>query len=57
MNSRFSIYIKDEKISEVMNSQRNKSEYVERAIRFYEDNKDALNKLANVLNKEPIIIE
>lgn len=52
MNPRFCIYIKDKEILALLSNQNNKSEYVERAIRFYEENKDALSKLANVLFKE-----
>lgn len=46
---RFAIYIKDKEICKIVRSQRNKSEYVERAIRFYIDNKDIVSKLANAL--------
>lgn len=51
MNPKFCIYIKDVEILKLVNQQKNKSEYVERAIRFYEDNKDALVRIANALEK------
>ena len=52
MGYRFCVYIKDEEIEPLIKSKKNKSEYVERAIRFYEDNKDIVNKLAECLTKE-----
>lgn len=49
INPRFVVYIKDENIRELLYNRKNRSEYVERAIRFYEDNKDVVSKLANIL--------
>lgn len=49
MYKKFCIYIKDESILATFSLQKNKSEYVERAIRFYEENKDIVAKLADAL--------
>ena len=49
INPRFVIYIKDENLRSMLYNKKNRSEYVERAIRFYEDNKDVVSKLANIL--------
>lgn len=49
MNNRFCIYIKDKEILEIIDKEINKSEYVERAIRFYEQNKDIVERLANII--------
>lgn len=48
-NPRFVIYIKDHDIRNMLHTKQNRSEYVERAIRFYEENKDVVSKLANIL--------
>lgn len=55
-NARFAIYIKDKEINAELRRQANKSEYVERAIRFYLNNHDALSKLAKLLTREDIIV-
>lgn len=49
MNPKFCIYIKDEEVLKLVNEQKNKSEYVERAIRFYEQNKDIIERIAKTL--------
>lgn len=52
INPRFVIYVKDYELRKMLHDQKNRSEYVERAIRFYEDNKDVVSRLANILLKE-----
>lgn len=52
MSYRFCLYIKDEELLPIIQAKKNRSEYVERAIRFYEDNKDIISKLADCLIKE-----
>ena len=48
-NPRISIYVRDKQIYELITSQDNKSGYVEKAIRFYEENKNLVERLANIL--------
>lgn len=48
-SSKFCLYVKDETLAYIMRNEKNKSAYVERAIRFYEDNKDIIPKLAKTL--------
>lgn len=52
MNNRFCVYIKDDAIMSLIQSKKNKSEYVERAIRFYEENKNIVARLADALMNE-----
>ena len=52
MSYRFCVYIKDDTILSLIQSQKNKSEYVERAIRFYEENKNIVARLADALMNE-----
>lgn len=49
MSARYCIYIKDEVVIEAMDKNKNKSEYVERAVRFYIENKDVIKSYANDL--------
>lgn len=49
MSVKFCIYIKDDDLLQIVQSQKNKSDYVQRTIRFYEENKDIVKRLANVL--------
>ena len=51
MSQKFCIYIKDAEIVKIVSSQKNKSEYVERAIRFYEENKNVVVRLLDALEK------
>lgn len=52
MSSRkFCIYIKDEEIYKLISKTQNKSAYVERAIRFYLDNKEIMPKLVEALSR------
>lgn len=54
-NPRVCLYIKDEEILSHIRKNRNHSEYVERAVRFYEENKDILKKISDalLLNEKP----
>ena len=52
MSYRFCVYIKDENVLRIIKSQKNKSEYVERAICFYEENKNIVARLADALMNE-----
>lgn len=47
MSERYCIYIKDEDVIRKINATKNRSEYVERAVRFYMENKDVIKNYAN----------
>lgn len=49
MSERYCIYVKDEIVIKAMNANKNRSEYVERAVRFYIENKDVIKDYANDL--------
>lgn len=51
MNRRFAIYIKDDEICKLLNERRNRSEYIERAVRFYIENKDIIPQLLTAIKE------
>ncbi|MEG1929464.1 MAG: hypothetical protein RR090_12755 [Niameybacter sp.] len=46
------LYVKDQEIRQLIKSQKNRSDYVTKAIRFYLDNKDFLARIATALEKK-----
>lgn len=48
---RFCVYIKDEEIYKLISKTPNRSAYIERALRFYIENKDVLPKVLEALAK------
>ncbi|MEG0086549.1 MAG: hypothetical protein RR817_08755 [Niameybacter sp.] len=52
LGPRMTLYIKDEEIRNFIRSKKNRSDYVTKAIQFYEANKDILVRLTIALEKK-----